>query len=198
MKVINAFYGVVISLLVIVQPVNCMSEVDRAIILSGYTATPEQGKALVKAANEAKEVMDKAVFAWIMAQAGLLSKAITAEEHDKTVLEQSAIIAQVEYGLKNFVNATIARKEIKVEDQTADILLRQKQIIKDDYERALLDKDLSADQQALLKERYESVVAQIEGKMHPWRKTVMGVLAATGIVAGLALIKSWLSSEVKN
>jgi len=198
MKIINTFYGIVVSLLVIAfQQTGCMSQVDRAIILSKFS-TLEQGNTLVKAANEAQSVIDKAVLVKDMAQVGLLSKAITPEEYDKTILEQSANSAQAEYDLKNFVNATIARKELKVADQAADILLRQKQIIKDDYELALLDEDLKDAQKALLKERYESVVAQVEGKMHPWRRTVMGVLAATGIIAGLALIKSWLGSEVKN
>jgi len=199
MKVINTFYGVVVSLLVVtLQQTNCMSQVDRAIILSSYTATPEQGQLLVKAAAQAQETIDKAMLTAIMAQSSFLAKQITAQEYDTTIIEQSSVIAKTEYDLKNFVQATIASKEVKdlkLPDQTADILSRQKQIIKDNYELALLDEDLSADQKALLKERYENVVAQIEGTTHPWRKTIIGVLAATGIIAGLVLIKSWFTSE---
>lgn len=202
MKVINIFYGIVVSLLVIpAQQTNCMSQVDRAIILSKYTATPEQGQLLVKAVNETQEIIGRAVLTAIMAQSSFLVKKITVQEYDETVLEQSSVIAKAEYDLKNIVQATIAGKEIKdlkLPDQTADILLRQKQIIKDNYELALLDEDLSDAQKALLKERYENVVAKIESNMHPWRRTVIGVLTATGIIAGLALLKSWFSAETKN
>jgi hypothetical protein len=205
MKIINKTFSFIAILffITIVQQINCVSQVERAFLMSRYVATPEQTSALIKAAKDTKEIIDNAALPTIFAQSDFLARKITAQEYDRIVLEKSAVIAQAEEKLKNLIDAVIISRDGKVEIQQGEVLSRQKQIIKDDYELALLDDELTIKDKALLQERYQTVIKQIDAEMilfggnaYSWKQIAMGVFAATGILAGLTLINNWLQSNV--